>query len=115
MSAPIVSLATEAAKAGKYPSRFNKREAKMLESVQSFVGGFKVIATGTHTTTNALSQSITVAGALSSDTVMVMVKTQGAVPAVVQAASAGTGSITAIMDVLPSTDHVLSYILIRAV
>lgn len=115
MSAPIVSLATEAAKAGKYPTRFNKREAKMLESVQSFVGGFKVVAAGTHTSTNALSQSITVSGALSSDVAIVQVKTQGASPVTVSAAVAGAGSITAIMSALPSTDHVLSYILIRAV
>lgn len=37
MSAPIVDLAEQAAQAGHYPQRFNKREQKMLESVKEYV------------------------------------------------------------------------------
>lgn len=47
MAAP--SLATQAAKAGDYPNEFNKREARLLQSVKTYVdaqtGGAAVITT----------------------------------------------------------------------
>jgi hypothetical protein len=36
MSNPVVDLATEAARAGTYPQRFNKREEKLLEAVKDY-------------------------------------------------------------------------------
>lgn len=36
MSDPKVDLAEQAAQAGKYPQRFNKREQKLLESVKAY-------------------------------------------------------------------------------
>lgn len=39
MTAPIVDLETEVAKAGKYPGQFNKREDKILECVKAYVDG----------------------------------------------------------------------------
>lgn len=120
MSAPIVSLATAAAKAGKYPGRFNKREEKMLESVKAYVDGntvasHKIFAAGTQATSaGSPSQTITVAGALSSDIVMVTLKTAGATPRTVLTASAAAGQINVVMSGDPSTDHVLQYQVIRS-
>jgi len=37
MSSPVVSLTTEAAKAGDFPQKFNKREQKLAESAKSYV------------------------------------------------------------------------------
>lgn len=114
MSAPILSLATEAARAGKYPKRVNKREAKLLESVQTFVG-FRIVAAGTFSTAGGdASESITVSGALASDIAIVTVMTAGATPRSIVAADSGSGSIAVTMSGDPSTDHVLQYILVRA-
>ena len=121
MSTP--SLATEAALAGNYPSaRFNQRERKLLASVQEYVDSLgaitashRVVAGGLKTTASgSASQSITAAGVLATDLVMVMVKTAGATPRSIVAAAAGSGSISVTMSGDPSTDHVLQYVVFRA-
>lgn len=115
MSAPILDLAIEAARAGKYPKRLNKREAKMLEAVQSFVN-FRIVAAGNFTTAGGdAAESIAVSGALASDLAIVMVKTAGAVPRSIVAATAASDAINVTMSGDPSTDHVLSYVLLRDV
>jgi dihydroxyacid dehydratase/phosphogluconate dehydratase len=60
------------------------------------------------------TESITVTGALSSDLVIVVVKTAGATPRSVVAATAASNAITVTMSGDPSTDHVLHYFVFRA-
>lgn len=122
MSAPIVSAITEAAGAGKFPLRFGKRERKIIESVKAYADSlvtvkpaFVVVAAGTQTTPGgSASVTITVAGALSTDVAFVVLKTVGGTPRTVLTASAASGQINVVMSGDPSTDHVLSYQLIRA-
>lgn len=60
------------------------------------------------------TESITVTGAVASDLVMVVVKTAGATPRSVVAATAASNAITVTMSGDPSTDHVLHYFVFRA-
>lgn len=119
-----ISLAQEAALAPKYPAlRFNQRERKILESVKEYVdaqvasasGSHEVFAAGTFTTLGGdAAEAITVAGLLSSDVVLVTLRTAGAVPRTVLAAVAAAGQINVTLSGDPSTDHVLSYVALRA-
>lgn len=110
-----INMKKEADLAGAHPSRrFGQRERKLLESVAAEYP-FAVVAAGTHNTIAGTTQTIAVASAKAGDIVLVSVKTLGASPAAVKAAAAGNGSITATMDVSPSTDHVLQYIVVRAI
>lgn len=140
MSAPIVSLATEAAKAGPYPGQFNKRECKMLESVKDYVDNISLASAniadsavtlaklasgitpshvvkfaGTFTTLGGdASESITVTGAAATDIVMVSVKTAGGTPRSIVASTAALNAINVTLSGDPSTDHVLQYLVLRA-
>lgn len=113
MAAPTFS--TEANAAGSYPAnRFGKRERQLLNSVQDAYP-YAVIAAGTFTTAGGdANESITVSGALSSDLAIVVLKTKGATPRTILTAAAASGAINVEMSGDPSTDHVLSYILLRA-
>ena len=105
---------TEANKAGRYPDRrFGQRERKLLESVQNAFP-FSPVLVGIAATVSGASQTLSVAGVLSTDAVIVTVKTAGATPRSVVAASAGTDSISVTMSGDPSTDHVLQYVVIRS-
>lgn len=71
---------------------------------------------GTFTTAGGdAAETITVAGVVATDVVMVMIKTEGASAVTCDAAAAGTGSIAVTMSADPSTDHVLQYVVYRAV
>ena len=119
-----ISLATEASQAPKYPAlRFNMRERKLLESVQAYVdaqvstasGSHEVFAAGTFTTAgDDAAETIAIAGALSSDLALVTLRTAGAAPQTILAAASATGQIDVTMSGDPSTDHVLTYMLLRA-
>ena len=113
MSTP--SFTTEAGLAGSYPSRrFNQRERKVLASVLAGLG-YRVFAAGEFTTAGGdSSETITVSGAATSDLALVLVKTAGATPRSIVAAAAGSGSIAVTLSGDPSTDHVLTYVLLRA-
>lgn len=115
------NLATEAAAAGNYPAfRFNPRERKVLASVKAYVDGaaasaFSAIAAGTFTTLGGdAAESIPVSGALSTDIVVVTVKTVGATPRSIVAATAASNAINVTLSNDPSTDHVLQYVVFRA-
>jgi hypothetical protein len=134
------SFAAQAAAAGGYPAfRFNKREQKLLASVKAYLDAglssaqiadgaitlaklatgvapsHVVKAAGTKTTVGgSASQTITVAGALSTDIVCVTLKTVGATPRTILTATAAAGQINVVMSGDPSTDHVLQYALLRA-
>lgn len=121
MSTP--SLSTEAARAGDYPGRrFGARERKLLASTKAYVDALAPSApshvvkyAGTFTTLGGdTTESITVTGALATDIVTVTVKTAGAVPVSIVAATAATNAITVTTSADPSTDHVLQYLVFRA-
>lgn len=76
----------------------------------------KVVAAGSHTTAGGdANESISVSGALSTDIAIVVLHTKGATPRTILTAQAASGAIDVEMSGDPSTDHVLKYILVRAV
>lgn len=118
------SFATEAALAGNYPEfRFNQRERKLLASTKAYVdalqavaSAYRAVAGGTFSTLGGdASETITATGALATDLVMVTVKTAGATPRSIVAAAAATNAINVTMSGDPSTDHVLQYLVFRAI
>lgn len=133
MSTP--SLSTEAAASTGYPQeRFNQRERQVLKSVKVYVdalagAGSVTLAqlapgvapshvvkyAGTFTTAGGdASETITVTGAAATDIVCVTIKTKGASPVSIAAATAATNAINVTMSADPSTDHVLQYVVLRA-
>jgi len=70
---------------------------------------------GTFTTAGGdAAEAIAVAGVAATDVVMVSVKTAGATPRSIVAATAATNAINVTMSGDPSTDHVLQYVVYRA-
>ena len=70
---------------------------------------------GTFTTAGGdASEAITVTGAAATDIVSVTVKTAGATPRSIVAATAATNAINVTLSGDPSTDHVLQYVVFRA-
>jgi len=105
----------EADAAGAYPDRrFGQRERKLLDTVQEAYPFGCVLAGTFASAAGSTSQTSSIAGVLSSDQVMCLVKTQGAVPVLVAAASAGAGSITVKYSADPGADHVIQYFVFRA-
>jgi hypothetical protein len=75
----------------------------------------KVIASGKFTTVGGdATESITATGAASTDAVFVSINTVGATPRTVTSAVGATNAITVTMSGDPSTDHVLNYMVVRA-
>jgi hypothetical protein len=75
----------------------------------------KVIAAGLFTTVGGdATESITATGATASDVVVVTVNTVGATPRTVTSAVGATDAITVVLSGDPSTDHVLNYLVLRA-
>ncbi len=75
----------------------------------------RVIAAGSFTTAGGdASESITASGVLGTDIAIVVVKTAGVTPRSIVAAAAGTDAIAVTMSGDPSTDHVLSWMVLRA-
>jgi hypothetical protein len=71
---------------------------------------------GTFTTLGGdAAESIPVVGALATDIVVVTVKTKGAAAKSIVAAAAATDAIDVTMSDDPSSDHVLQYVVFRAV
>lgn len=70
---------------------------------------------GTFTTAGGdANESIPVVGALGTDVAIVTLKTKGASPVTILTAVAATDAITIVMSADPSTDHVISYMILRA-
>ena len=83
-------------------------------SLQS--GAYAVIAAGTYTTTGgSATEDIPVPGALASDIASVEMKTQGATPRTILTRAAAVDEITVVYSGDPSTDHVVTWSLLRAV
>lgn len=78
-------------------------------------GNFILIDAGNFTTAGGdANESITSANCLGTDIAIVNVRTPGAVARTIVSATPGAGSIAVVMSDDPSTDHVLSYIVLRA-
>lgn len=74
-----------------------------------------VVAAGEFTTAGGdANETITVAGALATDLVHVTLHTKGASPVTILTASVSAGQIDVVMSGDPSTDHVLTYSVLRA-
>lgn len=77
--------------------------------------GLLVMAAGIFTTLGGdANESITVAGALGTDTALVWVQKAGGTPRTVDTITPGTGAIAVVLSGDPSTDHKLAYIVYRA-
>lgn len=71
---------------------------------------------GKHTTVGgAAAESITVTGALGTDIVVTSLQAVGAVPRTLVTSAPATDSIDLVFSDDPSTDHVVSYVVYRAV
>lgn len=110
-----ISLSTEAAAAGSYPSRrFGKRERKLLESAKAGASHVVVAAANYTTAGGAAAEAITISGLLSTDIAVVTLKTAGATPRTVSKAACTTDTLTITFSGDPSTDHVVAYQVVRA-
>jgi H+/gluconate symporter-like permease len=106
---------SEADNANAYPARrFGQRERKLLETVQEAYPFGCVLAGTFASVAGSTSQTRSITGVLSSDQVMCIVKTQGAVPVLVAAVAAGAGSVTVKYSADPGADHVIQYFIFRA-
>ena len=77
--------------------------------------GLLVVAAGIFTTAGGdANETITVAAALGTDTVLVWVQKAGATPRTVDTITPAAGSIGLVLSGDPSTDHKLAYIVYRA-
>lgn len=134
------SFATQAAAAGNYPAfRFNKREQKLLASVKDYLdaglsssqiaAGAITLAklasgiapshivkfAGKRTTLGgSASETFTVTGVAATDIVLATIQAQGATPRTLLTAAPGTNQITLVFSGDPSTDHIVSYSVLRA-
>lgn len=74
-----------------------------------------VAAAGKHTTAGGdASETITAAGVVATDVVLVNVQTAGGTPRSIVSAVPGSGSIAVTLSGDPSTDHILAWIAFRA-
>lgn len=79
-------------------------------------GTHAVIAAGNFTTEGGdAAEQATVAGVLATDIVIASLETEGASPVTLDAAATATDAINFTMSGDPSTDHILSYVVLRAV
>jgi hypothetical protein len=75
-----------------------------------------VKAAGKFTTAGGdANEQATVAGVVATDIVIASLQDKGASPVTLLTAKAGTGVIDFIMSGNPSTDHIISYVVLRAV
>jgi hypothetical protein len=84
--------------------------------LNSYAGSHVVLAAGKHTTVGGdATESITVTGAASTDVAIVTMQTVGASPTTIVTALPATNAITVTLAADPAADHVLSYVVLRAV
>jgi len=85
-------------------------------TVQNLNGSVaKVIASAIHTTAGgAAAEVITVTGALATDVVVATLHTKGSTPRIIVTAATGTDDVTVTFDADPSTDHLINYVVYRA-
>lgn len=89
--------------------------ASVVAPIQGLTPSHVVVAAGRFTTAGGdASESITVTGVVDTDQVLVNLHTVGGTPRTILTAAAGTGSIAVTLSGDPSTDHVFSYVVLRA-
>lgn len=77
---------------------------------------YKIYKAGNFTTVGGdATESISLSGVTSSDLAIVLLKTAGATPRTIVSSAAGTDAVSVVMSGDPSTDHVLTYLVLRAV
>lgn len=128
------SLATEAGLAGNYPAfRFNQRERKLLATVKDYVDTLPagsislselaagispshvVKFAGKYTTLGgSATEAQTVTGVASTDIVIATLQTKGATPRTILTSAPTLNTLTYVFSGDPSTDHVISYMVLRA-
>ena len=114
-----VSLAAQSAKAGDYPLEFNKREAKICESVKAYVDGaavatHKIVGAGNLTTLGgSASEVFAISGLLSTDVVLLSLKTNAANHEI-RAHIPATNSLTIRFEADPGAGVIVSYSIVRA-
>lgn len=98
----------------KFNADFAVSQSEGTATVQ-LANNFVVFAAGEFTTAGGdADETITVSGLLATDIVLVTLHTAGATPRTIIDASASAGQIDVDMSGDPSTDHVLSYVALRA-
>ena len=114
-----ISLATEAAGAGKYPaSRFNKKDRMILSAVKTYVDAqvtLSYVAASDATTTagGAAAEVVSVAGVLAGDKVVWSILDAGTNSVTGVSAVAGAGQITFTFSGDPAADTIISYLVLR--
>lgn len=76
--------------------------------VVKFAGSFTTIG-------GDVNEAIPVSGALGTDIALVFMKTVGVSPVTIVSAAAATDAINVVMSANPAGDHVLSYVVLRAI
>jgi hypothetical protein len=115
MSGTTVSLLVEAAASGAYPARrFNKRERKLAEMAKAGASHVCVAAANYTTLGGAAAEAITLAGLLTTDIVTCTLKATGATPVTITKVAATANTLTVTFSANPSTDHVITYHVLRA-
>lgn len=76
---------------------------------------YEIVDAGEFTTEGGdANERIVVAAAVATDIALVTLHTAGSTPRTVTSAAAGAGDVDVVMSGDPSTDHVLSYLVLRA-
>jgi len=110
------TLATLLARAENVRAKdFNNNEAKLAEKILSGLGTLPSIVASANFTTlgGAAAEAITIAGLLSTDIAIVTVRVIGATPRIVTKAVTTANTLTVTFAGDPSTDHVISYLVLR--
>lgn len=86
----------------------------LVDYVKQPVAG--IVAAGEFTTEGGdAAEQATVAGVVATDIVIASLETEGSTPVTLDAAACGAGVIDFTMSADPSTDHVISYLVVRTV
>lgn len=90
-------------------------KVKLLGPAKPAGASHYVVAAGEHTTEGGdANESIAVAGALATDLVTVTLHTVGSTPRTILTAQSAEDAVNVVMSGDPSTDHVLTYVVLRA-
>lgn len=129
-----ISLATEAARAGKLAvQEHNKRECKLLETVKVYadaqdvsvgaaaasalttaLAGHKVLKVLLHHTVGgAAAEDVTLTGVVATDIVSAVLASVGSTPVTIVTAKAATGKVTITFSGNPADDHTVNLIVMR--
>lgn len=91
-------------------------DAVSLEHLDDGIAPSHVVKyAGEHTTAGgSATESITVSGVVAGDIVVASLETEGASPVTLDAAAANTDAIDLTFSADPSTDHIVSYVVVKA-